>query len=58
MQTPVKALTIATTASLAALVAATVAAGSQVTVWVPWACCAALAVTTAAVLVADRRKPT
>ncbi|MEV4335739.1 hypothetical protein [Streptomyces sp. NPDC049590] len=56
MPTPVKALTVATTVSLAAVICATVAAGPQAVLWVIWACWAVLAGTTAAVLVADHRR--
>ncbi|MFF4552673.1 hypothetical protein [Streptomyces sp. NPDC001422] len=56
MQTPVKALVIATPVSLVALAVATAAAGSQPTIWVLWAAWALLAGITAAVVIADRRQ--
>ncbi|MET9909656.1 hypothetical protein ABZZ74_23125 [Streptomyces sp. NPDC006476] len=58
MQTPAKALAIATPVSLPAVIAATVAAGPRLVLWVMWACWVVLAVTTAAVLAADRRQHT
>jgi hypothetical protein len=53
MHPAVRACVIATVASLAAVVAATVAAGPRVWLWAAWG---VLAAVTVAVVVADRRK--
>ncbi|MFG2434624.1 hypothetical protein [Streptomyces sp. NPDC048508] len=58
MQTPVKALVIATAASLVALAVVTAVAGSQPTIWILWTAWALIAVTTAAAVVADHRQQT
>lgn len=52
MGTPTKALAVATTASLTAVIAATVAAGAR---WWLWAAWAALAAVTIAVVAIERR---
>lgn len=53
MSTPTKALAICTTASLAAVIAATIAAGSQLWLWAAWA---ALAAVTVVVVAVDARQ--
>lgn len=53
MQTPVKALVVATTASLVAVLAAAVAGSAPAWLWVAWV---ALAVVTAGAVVAERRQ--
>ncbi|WP_164873067.1 hypothetical protein [Streptomyces resistomycificus] len=53
MPTPVKALLVCTLASLVAVIAATVAAGSPSWLWAAWA---ALAAVTLAVVLIDRRQ--
>lgn len=55
MTTPVKALAVCTTASLAAVIAATVAAGSRPWLWAAWG---ALGIVTAVTFAVDRRQRT
>ncbi|MFF7871938.1 hypothetical protein ACFZCT_36630 [Streptomyces qaidamensis] len=56
MPTSLKALAVSTTSSLVAVVMVTVTAGPQIVLSIMWAYWAALAVTTVALVVADRRQ--